>query len=56
MLEDNPKTSYEDSRTVFRGTPTVYQRGFALAETLAHLELERRSQRKEDGTVAYRAR
>jgi glyoxylase-like metal-dependent hydrolase (beta-lactamase superfamily II) len=58
VLEDGPKTPYEVSRVVFRGTLTVYERSFALAETLAHLEhlaLEDRAERTEDGTVVYRA-
>ncbi|MDP8952492.1 MAG: MBL fold metallo-hydrolase [Actinomycetota bacterium] len=58
VLEDGPKTPYEVSRVVFRGTLTVYERGFALAETLAHLEhlaLEGRAERTENGTVVYRA-
>jgi glyoxylase-like metal-dependent hydrolase (beta-lactamase superfamily II) len=58
VLGDGPKTPYEVSRVVFRGTLTVYERGFALAETLAHLEhlkLEGRAERTENGTVVYRA-
>jgi glyoxylase-like metal-dependent hydrolase (beta-lactamase superfamily II) len=58
VLEDRPKTPYEVSRVLFRGTLTVYERSFALAETLAHLEylaLEGRAERIEDGVIAYRA-
>ena len=57
VLEDGPKTPYEVSRVVFRGTLTVYERGFALAETLAHLEhlaLDGRAERVEDGRLVYR--
>ena len=58
VLDDGSKTPYEVSRIVFRGTLTVYERCFALAESLAHLEhltLEGQVERIEDGTVAYRA-
>ena len=55
---DCPKTPYEVSRIVFRGTLTEHQRCFALAETLAHLDhlvLEGRAQQVEkDEYVAYR--
>ena len=57
-ISDRPKTSYEVSRLVFRGTLTVHQRCFALAETLAHLDhltLEGRAEPTENETVAYRA-
>lgn len=57
VLEDGPKTPYEVSRIVFRGTLTVYERSFALAETLAHLEhlsLKGRAERIEDGKAVYR--
>jgi glyoxylase-like metal-dependent hydrolase (beta-lactamase superfamily II) len=37
-VSDRPKTAYEVSRIVFRGTLTKHQRCFALAETLAHLD------------------
>ena len=42
---------------MFRGTLTVYERAFALAETLAHLEHlehEGRAELVEDGVVTYR--
>ncbi len=57
-ISDRPKTPYEVSRIVFRGTLTEHQRSFALAETLAHLDhlvLEGRAQgvQKEE-YVAYR--
>jgi glyoxylase-like metal-dependent hydrolase (beta-lactamase superfamily II) len=57
VLDGGSKTPYEVSRIVFRGTLTVYERCFALAESLAHLEhltLEGQVERTEDGTVAYR--
>jgi glyoxylase-like metal-dependent hydrolase (beta-lactamase superfamily II) len=57
VLENGPKTPYEISRVVFRGTLTVYERCFALAETLAHLEhlvLEGRAERNEDEPTTYR--
>lgn len=59
VLEDGRKTPYEVSRVVFRGTLTVYERCFALAETLAHLEhlaSEGRVERIEGEPVTYRAR
>lgn len=40
---------------MFRRTLTVYERSFAFAETLAHLELKDRAERTEDGTVVYQA-
>lgn len=58
VIEGNPKTPYEVSRQVFRGTITLHQRGFALAEALAHLDhlvLEGRAERVEDGTVVFQA-
>jgi glyoxylase-like metal-dependent hydrolase (beta-lactamase superfamily II) len=57
-ISDRPKTPYEVSRIVFRGTLTQHQRCFALAETLAHLDhlvLEGRAQRIENGAVAFGA-
>lgn len=57
VLEDGPKTPYEVSRVVFRGTLSVYERSFALAETLAHLEhlaIEGRAERVEDGGIFFR--
>ena len=38
VLAAGPRTPYEVSRVAFRGTLTVHQRCFALAETLAHLD------------------
>lgn len=58
VLEDGPKTSFTVSRVAFRGALTLYQRCFALAETLAHLDqlaLEGRAEREEDEVVTYRA-
>ena len=57
-LDPGPRTAYEVSRIVFRGTLSVYQRCFALAETLAHLDhlvLEARARALGDEIVAYRA-
>ena len=57
-LEAGPKTPYEVSRIVFRGTLSVYQRCFALAETLAHLDhlaLDGRARAREGEIVAYEA-
>lgn len=57
-ISDRPKTPYEVSRIVFRGTLTEHQRCFALAETLAHLDhlvLEGRAERIEQETVVFRA-
>ena len=57
-ISDRPKTAFEVSRIVFRGTLTEHQRCFALAETLAHLDhlvLEGRAQRIENETVVFRA-
>ena len=51
-------SSYEVSRRAFRGALTIYQRCFALAETLAHLdhlELEGRARRIEGETITYSA-
>jgi glyoxylase-like metal-dependent hydrolase (beta-lactamase superfamily II) len=56
-ISDRPKTPYEVSRLVFRGTLTDHQRCFALAETLAHLDhlvLEGQAERVENETVAFR--
>lgn len=58
VLGDDPKTSYEVSLEVFRESLTIYERCFALAETLAHLEhlaLLGRAERVENGVAAYRA-
>ena len=57
-LEAGPRTPYEVSRIVFRGTLSVYQRCFALAETLAHLDhlaLEGRARSRDDEMVTYEA-
>jgi glyoxylase-like metal-dependent hydrolase (beta-lactamase superfamily II) len=58
-LSTGPKTPYAVSRELFRGALTIYQRNFALAETVAHLdhlELEGRAERVEGGSVFYRSR
>jgi glyoxylase-like metal-dependent hydrolase (beta-lactamase superfamily II) len=55
-LEGGPKTPFEVSGGVFRETLTLYERCFALAETLAHLDhlaLEGRAERIE--AVRFRA-
>jgi glyoxylase-like metal-dependent hydrolase (beta-lactamase superfamily II) len=58
-LSKSCKTPFAVSRTVFRYTLSLYERCFALAETMAHLDhltLQNRAQRlEEDGVVAYRA-
>jgi glyoxylase-like metal-dependent hydrolase (beta-lactamase superfamily II) len=57
-LSDGPLTPYEVSRIVFRGGLSGYQKVFALAETLAHLEhleTQGRARRSEDGVVRYGA-
>jgi glyoxylase-like metal-dependent hydrolase (beta-lactamase superfamily II) len=57
-LEAGPRTPYEVSRIVFRGTLSVYQRCFALAETLAHLDhlaLDGRARAREGEMVTYEA-
>jgi len=58
-ISDHPKTPYEVSRLVFRGTLTDHQRCFALAETLAHLDylvLTGRAQQVQQAEyVAYQA-
>jgi hypothetical protein len=57
-VSDLPKTAYEVSRIVFRGTLTEYQRCFAIAETLAHLDHlvpQGLAQRTENETVVFRA-
>lgn len=53
-----PKTSFEVSRKVFRYGLSLYERCFALSETLAHLEylvLQGRAERAGDGIVSFRA-
>jgi len=55
-IEGAPKTPFEVSRKVFRYGLSLYERCFALAETLAHLEhlvLEGRAHRTEDGTSSF---
>ena len=57
-IEGAPKTPFEVSRKVFRYGLSLYERCFALAETLAHLEhlvLEGRAERTKDGTSSFRA-
>jgi glyoxylase-like metal-dependent hydrolase (beta-lactamase superfamily II) len=52
-----PRTPFAVSREVFRYTLSLYERCFALAETLAHLEYlvsEGRAERVEDNHVAFR--
>jgi hypothetical protein len=39
-IKDRPNTPFGVSDGVFRETPTLYERCFALAETLDHLALE----------------
>jgi hypothetical protein len=39
-IKDRPNTPFEVSDGVFRETPTLYERCFALTETLDHLALE----------------
>ena len=51
-IEGGPKTSFEVSRKVFRYGLSIYERCFALAETLAHLDhlvLQGRAERVEEG-------
>jgi glyoxylase-like metal-dependent hydrolase (beta-lactamase superfamily II) len=53
-----PKTPFEVSRKVFRYGLSLYERCFALTETLAHLEhlvLEGRAERLEGGISSFRA-
>jgi len=57
-IKDQPKTPFEVSRKVFRYGLSIYERCFALAETLAHLDhlvLEDRAERMDDGLVSFRA-
>lgn len=59
VLDDGAKTPYAVSRAAFRGALTLFQRCFALVETLAHLdhlELQGRAARMEAVSVAYRSR
>lgn len=53
-----PKTPFEVSRKVFRYGLSLYERCFALAETLAHLDhlvLEDRAERMDEGLVFFQA-
>ena len=57
-IEGDSKAPYEISRVVFRGTLTLHQRCFALAETLAHLDhlvFEGRAERRENEAVVFGA-
>jgi glyoxylase-like metal-dependent hydrolase (beta-lactamase superfamily II) len=57
-IEGATKTPFEVSRKVFRYGLSLYERCFALTETLAHLEhlvLEGRAERMGDGLVSFRA-
>lgn len=59
VIDGVPRTAHEVALAVFRETLTIYERCFALAETLAHLEhlvLEGRAQKIEDGRVSFAAR
>jgi glyoxylase-like metal-dependent hydrolase (beta-lactamase superfamily II) len=56
VIEGDSRAPYEVSRVVFRGTLTLHQRCFALAETLAHLDhlvLQGRARRIDDEAVAF---
>ena len=56
-LGDEPRTPFAVSRELFRYTLSLYERCFALAETLAHLEYlvsEGRAERVENEHVAFR--
>ncbi len=58
-IEAGPKTPFEVSRKVFRYGLSIYERCFALAETLAHLDhlvLQGRAERiQSDDLVRFRA-
>jgi glyoxylase-like metal-dependent hydrolase (beta-lactamase superfamily II) len=57
-IDGAPKTPFEVSSKVFRYGLSLYERCFALAETLAHLEhlvLEGRAERMEGDTSSFRA-
>ena len=57
-IQAQPRTPFEVSGAVFRETLTLYERCFALAETLAHLDhlvLEGRARRVEGEALAFRA-
>ncbi len=56
VLVGGPKTAFAVSRLVFRGALTLYQRCFALTETLAHLDhlsLQGRAEAFGDGAAVY---
>src|SRR5215210_1358894 len=56
-IEGAPKTPFEVSRKVFRYGLSLYERCFALTETLAHLDhlvLQGRAERMEGGISAFR--
>ncbi|HEX2728823.1 MAG TPA: MBL fold metallo-hydrolase [Rubrobacteraceae bacterium] len=58
VLSDGPKTAFDVSSRVFREDLSVYERCFALAETLAHLDhlvLQDRAVKMQNGVVSYRA-
>jgi glyoxylase-like metal-dependent hydrolase (beta-lactamase superfamily II) len=57
-IQDGPRTPFEVSGAVFRETLTLYERCFALAESLAHLDhlvLQGRAERIEGDAVRFRA-
>ncbi len=57
-LGEGLQTSFVVSRKVFRYTLSLYERCFALTETLAHLEhlaSQGKAERVEDGVVSFRA-
>ena len=55
-LNDEPQTSFAVSRVVFRYTLSLYERCFALAETLAHLEhLVLQGRAEKVGPAGFRA-
>ena len=57
-IQNTPRTPFEVSGAVFRETLTLYERCFALAETLAHLDhlvLQGGAERIEGHPVCFRA-
>jgi glyoxylase-like metal-dependent hydrolase (beta-lactamase superfamily II) len=57
-IQDGPRTPFEVSGAVFRETLTLYERCFALAETLAHLDhlvLQDRAERVEGEVVRFQS-
>ncbi len=59
VLDNGAKAPYAVSQMAFRGTLTLFQRCFALAETLAHLdhlELQGRAVRRAGEPVTYQSR